>query len=453
MPDVAAIRPLPIERRIGPVTATLAVVANMVGAGVFTTTGFLVRDIGSSPAILIGWVLGGLIALCGALSYGELVASIAENGGEYRLLSRLFHPAIGVIAGLVSLVAGFSAPIAASALAFGSYLHAVLPEAPPMIAAVVLIVAVGVVHSIGVQTGGLFQNAFTIAKVGLIIVFIVGGFAAMDVSRLNSKGPVPLSESLLSSPFAIGLIFIAFAYSGWNAAAYVAGEVRQPARNLPRALVVGTLIVMLLYLGLNAVFLGSAPAAELAGKVEVGHVAATHLFGSRAGALLSALIALALVSSVSAMTMVGARVYEAMGRDFSVLAILRRKRAHGGPTRSIALQAGMAILMVVTASFESLLTYIGFTLSLSAALTVSGVFVLRRRHPRRERPYAAWGHPVTPLLFILFAGWMIVHALIAQPVQALAGLATLAVGLLLYAIMRRFGTVAPGASMPGGDSR
>jgi len=439
-----------IVRKIGLFTATLAVVANMVGAGVFTTTGFLVRDIGSSSAILIGWALGGVIALCGALSYGELVTSISENGGEYRLLSNIFHPAVGVVAGLVSLVAGFCAPIAASALAFGSYIQALLPGVSPTIAAIVLIIVVGFIHSFEVRVGGLFQNVFTIAKVGLIVIFIVGGFIVGDISVMGESQLVPLSETLLSPTFAVGLIFIAFAYSGWNAAAYLAGEAQRPGRNLPLALIIGTLIVAFLYLGLNVVFLSSSPAEELAGKVDIGHVAAINLFGPQVGFLLSGLIALALISSVSAMTMVGARVYEAMGKDFRVLTFLKRKDGRGGPVSSITLQAGIAIIMVVTSSFESLLTYIGFTLSLSAALTVSGVFVLRRRQPRSAKQYKAWGYPVTPLIFIVFSGWMVVHALIEQPAQAIAGLITITIGLILYGIMRRLGYT--GVSLTKGDS-
>ncbi len=428
---------IPIPRLIGPGTAVLAVVANMIGAGVFTTTGFLVRDIGSPSAILLAWGLGGLIALCGALSYAELVADISENGGEYRLLSRIYHPALGVCAGLVSLVAGFSAPIAASALAFGSYLHAIWAPASPALAGMVLIVIVSTLHALDVRAGGGVQNLFTVAKVLLIALFIGGGLLASDLGRLSAPTIAPLGESLLSPPFAVGLIFIAFAYSGWNAAAYLAGEVRNPTTNLPLALIAGTCLVAALYVGLNAVFLSSAPAAELAGKVEVGHVAATHLFGGRAGGLLSALIACALVSSVSAMTMVGSRVYEAMGTDFRALAGLRRESRFGGPARAIALQSTLAIVMVLGASFESLLTYIGFLLSLSAALTVAGVIVLRRREPERSRPYRAFGYPWTPIVFILFSAWMICHALAARPVQALAGLATIACGLGLYRGLRR----------------
>ncbi len=437
MPRPSDHAPAPLPRRIGPTTAALAVVANMIGAGVFTTTGFLVRDIGSPPAILLAWGLGGLIALCGALSYAELVADIAENGGEYRLLSRIYHPALGVCAGLISLVAGFAAPIAASALAFGSYLQALGAPVAPALAGVALIAVVSALHAFDVQLGGRFQNLFTVAKVLLIALFIGGGLVAGEAGLIAAPADRPLGEAALSPAFAVGLIFIAFAYSGWNAAAYLAGEVEKPATNLPLALISGTLVVTALYLGLNAVFLSSAPAAELAGKVEVGHVAALSLFGARAGALLSGLIACALVSSVSAMTMVGSRVYEAMGSDFRALAGLRRGGGSGGPGRAIALQSLLAVVMVLSASFEALLTYIGFLLSLSAALTVAGVVVLRRREPARQRPYRAFAYPWTPLAFVFFSGWMIVHALTARPVQALAGLATIGCGLGLYWVLGR----------------
>ncbi|MFW5741253.1 MAG: APC family permease [Myxococcota bacterium] len=416
-------------------TATLVVVANMIGTGAFTTTGLLVRDLASAPAILIGWALGGAIALCGALSYGELGASITSNGGEYRFLSRLYHPAVGFIAGWISLVVGFSAPIAASALAFGTYVHAIWPGVPISAAGVGLILITSAVHALHVRAGSSLQNLFALGKVGLILVFIVGGLLQAESGSLAGASR-PLGQALLSPSFAIGLIFIAFAYSGWNGAAYVAGEVRRPERNVPLALGIGTALVALLYLGLNLVFLLSGPAAVLAGKVEIGHVAAVRLFGQAAGSLLSGLIALALVSSVSAMIMVGPRVYEAMGEDYRPLRFLRTRPQHGGPAASIGLQAALAIIMLLTASFGALLTYIGFTLSLSAALTVGGVFVLRRRESNVHPVVRTWGYPVTPILFIAFSAWMVIHAVHERPLEALTGMLTIALGFVVWAIVR-----------------
>ncbi len=423
-------------RRFGLLTATLLVVASMIGTGVFTTTGFLVRDIGSWPAILIAWALGGLFALSGALSYAEIVAALPRSGGEYHIISRIYHPAAGFVAGWISLVVGFSAPIAASALAFGTYLAAIVPGTQPMLAACLLVVALSLAHAVRVSVGCTVQNVFSIAKVVFILGFIVGGALVAEPSRVLAGTGRPILEATLSPELAIGLIFIFFAYSGWNGAAYVAGEVRRPERTLPLALILGTAVVTVLYLGLNTVFILAAPAEALSGVVEIGHVAAVHLFGVGAGAALSAIIALALVSSVSAQVMAGPRVYQTMGEDYPRLAWLNQKTRDGAPCRATALQSAVALLMMFTATFETLLSYIGFTLSLSAGLAVAGVMVLRRTEPDLPRPYKVWGYPATPLLFLGLAVWMVVHTLIQRPQVGFAGLATIAGGLFLWALVR-----------------
>lgn len=420
-------------RKLGVITATLLVVANMVGTGVFTTTGFLIRDLGSPLAVLTAWLIGGLLALFGALSYGELVAALPRNGGEYHLLGRIYHPMVGFVAGWLSLVVGFSAPIAAAALAFGRYFGAIAPASvSPTVAALVLIIVLSVLHALNVAIGGGVQNVFTVVKVTLIAIMIGGGFLYGDLSGAIASGPQPISEAIFSPAFAVGLIFISFAYSGWNGAAYIAGEVRRPAWTLPIALSVGTVIVVALYLGLNLTFLAAAPAEELAGVVEVGHVAAVHLFGESAGRALSAVIALALVSSVSAMIMAGPRVYQAMGEDFRRLRFLSSRTAGGGPAAAVTLQAVVSAVLVVTMTFETLLTYIGFTLSLCTGLTAVGVLVLRRREPELKRPYRVWGYPVTPILFVALSAWMAGHTLIQRPFAAVTGFATLALGVVVY---------------------
>jgi basic amino acid/polyamine antiporter, APA family len=379
-----------LPRRFGVLTATLAVVANMIGTGVFTTTGLLVGDIGSVRTILLAWLVGGAVALAGALSYAELTACIPRNGGEYRLLTEVYHPAVGFIAGWVSL------------------------------------------------------------KVLLITGFIVAAIFVLPPIHLPRSGGDACT--ILSPQFAIGLIFVSFAYSGWNGAAYVAGEVHRPARTLPIALGIGTGIVALLYLGLNLVFLVGTPLSKLAGTVEVGHVAAANIFGKNAGSILSALIALALVSSVSAMIMVGPRVYEAMGEDYDVLRFLRVRPIGGGPVVSIGLQAGLALLLLLTVHFDALLMYIGYTLSVSAALTVFGVFVYRFRRPETPRPYRTWGYPMTPALFVAFAAWTIVYSIGQRPAGALLGLATIALALLFYLGVKGSGRRRPIERTEGIDS-
>ena len=423
------------QRRVGGLTATLLVVANMIGTGVFTTTGFLVRDVPSNPAILAGWLLGGLLALAGALAYSELTAALPRNGGEYQILARVYHPALGFIAGWISLIVGFSAPIAAASLAFGKYLSAIAPSVHPTVASVSLVLLLSALHAAHVRIGGGVQNVLTIAKVLLVAIFIVGGMLRGELSLVTQAGSASVGEAILTPAFAVGLIYISFSYSGWNGAAYLAGEVKNPQRTLPLALTTGTLVVTLLYVGLNATFLAAAPRATLSGVVEIGHVAAQALFGARAGNALSAVIALALSSSVSAMVMAGPRVYQAMGVDCPRLAWLARRGAKGGPIYAIALQAAVALTMVATATFERLLSYIGFTLSISAGLTVFGVFMLRAREPQLQRPYRALGHPFTPAAFTLLSLWMVIHSLVSRPIVGLFGLGTLLSGGVLYLLL------------------
>lgn len=409
----------------------------MVGTGVFTTSGFLLGDLRSAPAVLAAWLLGGLLALAGALSYAELVASLPENGGEYRLLGKIYHPSVGFASGVASLVVGFAAPTAASALAFGQYLHALQPEIPERSLAVALILGLCALHAWRVTLGGRVQDALTLFKIALIVGFVaVGGLALREPSRLLS-GERTLADATLSPAFAVSLIWVTFAYSGWNAATYVAGELRDPARSLPRALVAGTALVTVLYLGVNAVFLAGAPPERLHGVLEVGHVAAVELLGPRAGSALSLVIAFGLVSTVGALVMTGTRVLEAMGRDHAALALLARRATGGGPFVAVWVQGGIAVALALTASFETLISYIGVTLSFFAALTVLGVIVLRVRAPGLARPYRAWGYPVTPLAFVLLMGWSIARSCGERPVAALAGLGTIVVGALSYRVIAR----------------
>ena len=426
-----------LPRSIGAATATSLVVASMIGAGVFTTTGLLLRDLPSPLAVLSVWALGGLLSLCCALSYAELSAALPDNGGEYKLLSRIFHPAVGFVAGWVSFIVGFSAPIAAVAVAFGRYASWAVPGIPPDFGALGAILVLSVVHAGRVSFGSMVHTAVTIAEVLVVGAFIAAALWTGSPGRLLDGGPAAFSRSVSSPSFAVGLVYVSFAYSGWNAAAYVAGEVTRPERNLQRALVLGTSAVALLYLAMNTAFLMAAPRNELAGVVEVGHVAAVRLFGDGAGRALSALIALCLLASMGAQLMTGARVYESIGRDYAVLRLLAWRDKEGVPVAGVALQAIVASVMAITASFDALLTYVGFTLSISSLVTVAGLFVLRRREPALARPYRTGGYPLTPLIAMLALGWMGLEAIVERPATCIAGLATLATGALLYVLVRR----------------
>lgn len=427
------------ERELGVRTAALLVVASMIGTGVFTTTGFLVRDVGSAPAVLVAWLVGGVAALCGALAYGELAAALPANGGEYALLSRVYHPALGLVAGLVSFVVGFAAPAAASAIAFGAYLRGVFPalgEVHATIASLLLLVGAGALHLFTARGGRGVQDATTALKVVLLVVFVALGLPRGDVSRL-SESTQPFGDAIFGAPFAAGLVYVAYAYTGWNAAAYVAGETRDPGRNVPRALALGTAVVTAIYLALNATFLAAAPAAALSGRLEVGEISARALFGDVGARLVSAVIAWGLVSNVGAFLFAGPRILEAIGRDVPRLSALSRRRVGGGPVASTLILLALALAMALSASFDALLLYVGVLLSLFAGLTAAGVFVLRRREPELPRPYRAFGHPATTLVFLALTTWMIVHATIERPTVAAWAAATLGLGLALAWWLRR----------------
>ena len=422
-------------RPLSATAATALVVANMIGTGIFTTTGFMAQQL-RHPLVGLGiWVAGGLLALCGAAVYAELGAMLPRVGGEYVYLRKAFHPVLGFLSGWVSLHVGFSAPIAASAYACGAYLHAVWPWLPVQLAASGLVVLLSGLHMADVLWGARVQTALSIYKVVLIAVFVTAalGFGAGSWQHFGVEG-----HGATAGTIGVALVFVSFAYSGWNAAAYVAGEVRQPGRSLPLALLGGTAIVLGLYLALNVVFFYAAPAPALAAEPEqIGAVAARALFGSVGGRTFSLLIALALVSSVSAMIMAGPRVYMAMAQDGAFVRALGYCNRRGAPWLSIALQAVLAIVMIVTVTFENLLTYIGFTLSVFTSLTVLAAFVLRTREPHLPRPYRTTGWPLTPLLFLGLSAWMVVFSIKERPEVALWGGLTLGAGLVVYALVRK----------------
>ncbi len=422
------------ERTLTGLTATMLVVATMIGTGVFTTTGFMVKDLNSTSAILISWLLGGVLALCGALSYAELAVMMPRNGGEYNLLTRIYHPAVGFLAGWVSFIVGFAASIASASLAFGSYLQHIYPV-NPIFAAIALILFNTFLHSFKTEAGAKFQDLFTILKIILIAVFIFGGLVLGNYVAPASSGST--IQVMLSPQFAIGLVFVSFSYSGWESSSYIAGEIRNPAKLLPISLIGGTLIVTLLYLGLNLVYLFTVPMNELSGVVEVGQVAAKHIFGEQGSIIMSGIISFGLISSVSSMVMSGPRIYQAMGEDYPRLSFLGKLSKQGTPAISIYFQSAVAIIMLLSASFDTLLTYIGFTLSLSAGLAVLGVIIMRKRAPEIERPYKCWGYPLTPVLFLLLSAWMIIYSIVAQPIVCLTGLGTIVSGLIIYFFVKK----------------
>ncbi len=422
------------RRVIGLFSATAVVVANMIGTGLFTTTGFLIEDLQNPWVVLLTWLTGGLAALCGALTYAEMGADMPRSGGEYHYLRELFHPVAGFLAGWISLIVGFSAPVAAVAVAFSRYLASVIPGLPVIPVALLAVLVFSLIHLWNVKAGAKVQNVITSLKVLLIIILVAGGFvvSAGDPAGIGSFDLT--MNAILSPAFATGLIFVMFAYSGWNASAYLAGEIKRPAKNLPLSLTLGTLLVIFLYILVNYFFLSAVPAEAITGKVEVAYYVARSFFGDSAGIIVSLLIAVFLLSTLSSMVMAGPRVYKVMGEDYRLFRFLSRTSKGGAPWAAVLLQMALAMILILTFAFDKILIYVGFTLSLVAAITVGGIFIHRKRGKKRSSGYKTPAYPVTPLVFILIMSWMVVHTLITEPVSSIAGLATLASGVLVYYI-------------------
>jgi APA family basic amino acid/polyamine antiporter len=421
-------------RTISLLTATCIVVANMVGTGIFTSLGFQVGDLPTGFAIMALWAIGGLCALCGALSYAELGAALPRSGGEYHFLREIYHPAVGFVAGWISATVGFAAPVAIAAIPFGTYLAGVVPGLNPLFLSLAVVWVTTLVLLWDLRLGSGFQNTSTLLKVVLILVIIAAGFYVKGTQPISFL-PVRADRALIvSTPFAISLYWVMYAYSGWNASTYIVGEVRNPTRTIPFSLGIGTALVTALYLGINAVFLRTTPAAEMAGKQEVGLIAGVHIFGEAGGKVMAVFIALGLVSAVSAMMWIGPRVTVAMGEDLRALSWLARRNARGMPVRATLVQFAIVNLLILITSFQKVVNYVQFSLMLSSTLTVLGVIVLRWRRPDLPRPYRTWGYPVTPLIFLAVSGWMLWHLLEDPSTReaSLWGLATAALGLLVY---------------------
>jgi len=417
-------------------TATAIVVADMIGVGVFTSLGFQVQGIPSGFSLLLLWVVGGCVALCGVFAYGELAAMFPRSSGEYNFLRRAFHPALGFMAGWLSATVGFAAPVSLAAMAFGEYGKAIVPNAPPLLLGLGLVWIVSFVGILGLRHNSRFQMVWTLLKVGMILAFLIAGFAFAKPQPISFLPAAGDTSYIFSAAFAISLVFVMYSYSGWNAATYISGEMDDPQRSVPRSLLLGTTIVIFLYVALNALFLYATPIGELAGQLDVAVVAGRHMFGDVGGRIVGALICLGLISSVSAMMWIGPRVTSTMGEDIPILRVFARRSASGVPVVAVLFQTVIATLMLLTQSFEAVLEFIQFSLLTCSFLAVLGVIKLRITQPDLPRPYRAWGYPVTPLIFLSVTGFMMYYLLTQRPVQSAIGVAMMALGVAIYYLSR-----------------
>jgi APA family basic amino acid/polyamine antiporter len=437
-----------LDRRLGPFDAAAIVISNVIGVGIFITPGFVATLVPNRAAILGVWVLGGSLAFAGALAYAELAARQPEAGGEYVYLREAFGSLAAFLTGWTSFVAGFSGAIAAGGVGIAVYLDRLVPgagSATPLAAwhigplavtlsirafvAIAIILALAVIQMRGVGVGRLLQNSLTTLKVTALIAFAVVGFIVAGVSgetAYSADAPVRVSGWLLA------LVPVMFSYTGWNAAVYVAEEIRQPVKNVPRALMIGTGVTVALYLALNALYLRVVPQDQFSGTMAVGEVAAEKLFGSAAALLFAVVAVVIILSSLSAMTTAGPRVYFAMARDgVFVPAAARIHPRYRTPAVAIVAQALWSSLLVLSGTFEQLLTYTGFGVILFSALAVLSLFFVRHT-PTQDKVFRAWGYPWAPALFCIVGFAIVVNTIREAPGVASAGLAVMAAGVPMY---------------------
>ena len=308
------------------------------------------------------------------------------------------------------------------------------PGVPPLALGLGMIWLTSLIHLLGIRQSSVFQIAATALKIVLIVAFVICGFAFGTRQPISFVPSLADTTHLFSAPFAIGLVFVMYSYSGWNAATYIIGEIRDPQRSLPHALFAGTLIVLTLYVALNAVFLYTTPIEKMSGQLDVALIAGKHIFGEWGGHIVGALICLGLISAISAMMWIGPRVTMAMGQDFPMLRIFSRRSKNNVPTAAIFFQTFIATLLLWTQTFEAVLDFIQFSLIFCSFLAVAGVIKLRLTHPHLPRPYRTWGYPVTPIIFLSVTLFMMYYLVTNRPLQSLSGFLMMFVGLVIYGI-------------------
>ncbi len=418
-------------------SATSVIIANMIGTGVFASLGFQLLEIQSGFVILLLWAVGGLTALCGALSYAELGAALPRSGGEYNFLTRIYHPMVGFVTGWVSTTIGFAAPVAVVSILFAAYFNSVFHVFNEQFLAVSLIVLLTGIHITNHKNSGGFHQLFTLLKLLIIMAFCGLSFFWVDVPQAISFIPQTQDiDIIFSGSFAVTLIYVNYAYMGWNSATYLSSEIENPQKNLPKILLVGTLTVMVLYVLLNFIFLYVAPIDEMIGKKEIGYIAAQHVFGERGAAIMGISLSVILISTVSAMTMAGPRAFQAIGEDYPLFKSLAKTNKHNIPVIAILLQSSLSILFVLTSSFEFILVFAGFTLGVSNFATVLGVLVLRKTQPNLKRPYKTFMYPFTPILYLCLMGWTLIYIIKEKPQEALMSLAVIVLGVLMYFVSK-----------------
>jgi APA family basic amino acid/polyamine antiporter len=446
-----------LKRQIGLFDAIMLISGDMIGTGIFISTGVIAATLPSSGGILLVWVLGGLLALTGALSCAELSASLPYAGGDYNYIKAAYGRVMGFLSGWSSFLVTFSGAIAFLAVTFTGFTAFFFPllgskdalfaanvfglaitVTPGTLFSMAVVIVISALHCIGVRLGTMMQNVLSLLKIGALLGIILLG---VFIGKGDTGHFTPLfdwDKITNFSVFAAAFIPVIFAYSGWNAVIYIAGEVKQPERNLPRALLWANLLVIALYLAINMVYIYAVPVTQMKGALRVSEVATTALFGYQTSVWITAVITVSILGALNVVTMLGPRIYYAMARDGVFFKSLAKVHpTFNTPMNAIILQCVWACFLLVTGTFGTLFTYVSVIITLFSAFTVGSVIVLRYKRPDLPRPYKLWGYPVVPILFIAIHLWIVWGSVTEHPFESLMGLFIVCLGLPAYLIWRR----------------
>ena len=409
----------------------------MIGTGVFTSLGYQLLDIQSGFSIIMLWFIGGVISLFGALSYSELASALPRSGGEYYLLSRILHPSIGLSAGIISATVGFSAPAVLAAIALANYLKPIFVNINVSILAATVIILLNILHSFSLGVGKSFQVWSTLLKLFTMILFIFAGIFFSDKQDISFSPRIEDLKIVLSPEFAVNLVWVSYAYAGWNSSVYVVGEIVKPNKNIFKSILISTLLVAAFYVMLNYVFLVVSPIESLKGEIEIGYISSVNLFGEKSAKLISILIGLLLLSTVSSYVYVGPRIIQAIGEDYDKLSFLSKINQKGVPFNAFIIQLVISLGFILSSTFEEVVLYTGIILIITTSITVCSLIYLRFKEPDLKRPYKVWGYPFTPFIFIVLNTWILVYTVYLKPTESIIGICLMIFSLGLFFMLKR----------------
>ncbi|MAV69958.1 MAG: amino acid permease [Candidatus Marinimicrobia bacterium] len=420
------------RQRLSFFDGTYFVIASMVGTGVFTSLGYQLINIKSGFILLMLWFTGGIIALSGVLTYSELGSTFPKSGGEYNILSFAIHPSVGFAAGFISITIGFSAPAVIASLAFGRYFYAAIPIFNPHYISVAVLLILNILHAFSFKWGKIFQSTSTLIKLLLILIFIISGFIIGSNQYISFFPTANNISTLFSSSFAISLIWVSYAYSGWNSSIYIASDIIRPQKNIPLSMFVGTVIVTIIYVLLNFIFLYTTPTDSLIGQVEIGYISGENIFGNTGAKVISLGISFLLFSTISSFVFIGPRILQVMGEDHGLIKIFAKKDKNNIPKNAFLFQITLSLIFIQTSSFEQIVVYTSISLIVITMLAVISLFVLRYNSKELYRPYKVFAYPITPLFFLFSNLWILIYTFQSMPFESILGLFFIIASMLFY---------------------